>query len=61
MHHKIRDFLVAMLQLDFNSNSEFDIKANEKVCIVCFNLLKDYISSHSDKKFKTDKLLAEVL
>ena len=61
MHHRIRDFLSAMLQFDFNEISEYDEKATDKVCIVCFNLLKEYISNHSDKKFKTDKVLAEVL
>ena len=61
MHYKIRDFLTAMLQFDFNYESDYDKKATEKVCIVCFNLLKDYISSHSDKRFKTDKVLAEVI
>jgi DNA repair protein RecO (recombination protein O) len=61
MHYKIRDFLVAMLQYDFDFESEYDLKATEKICVVCFNLLKDYISSHSDKKFKTDKVLADVL
>ncbi len=61
MHYKIRDFLNAMLQFDFNYESDYDLKATEKVCIVCFNLLKDYISGHSDKRFKTDKVLAEVL
>jgi DNA repair protein RecO (recombination protein O) len=61
LHHKIRDFLTAMLQFDFNYISDYDIKATDKVCIVCFNLLKEYIASHSDKKFKTDKVLAEVI
>ena len=61
MHYKIRDFLTAMLQFDFNYDSDYDRKATDKVCVVCFNLLKDYISGHSDKKFKTDKVLAEVL
>ncbi|MCR5265963.1 MAG: DNA repair protein RecO [Cyanobacteria bacterium RUI128] len=61
MHNKIRDFLVAMLQFDFDKTSEYETKATEKVCIVCFNLLKDYINAHSDKRFKTDKMLAEVL
>ncbi len=61
MHYKIRDFLVAMLQFDFDYVSEYDLKATEKICIVCFNLLKDYLSSHSDKKFKSEKLIAEVL
>lgn len=61
MHHRIRDFLTSMLRADFDTTSDFDKKATDKVCLVCFNLLKDYISSHSDKKFKTDKVLAEVL
>ena len=61
LHYKIRDFLTAMLQFDFNYISDYDIKATDKVCIVCFNLLKEYIASHSDKKFKTDKVLAEVI
>ncbi|MCM1265411.1 MAG: DNA repair protein RecO [Candidatus Gastranaerophilales bacterium] len=61
MHYKIRDFLVAMLQFDFDYESEYDKKATEKICIVCFNLLKDYLSGHSDKKFKSEKILAEVL
>ncbi len=61
LHYKIRDFLTALLQYDFDYVSDYDKKATEKVCIVCFNFLKEYISSHSDKKFKTDKVLAEVL
>lgn len=61
MHHKIRDFLATLLQYDFDKISEYEEKATDKVCIVCFNLLKEYISAHSDKRFKTDKLLAEVL
>ena len=61
MHYKIRDFLIAMLQFDFDRISDYEKKANDKVCIVCFNLLKEYINAHSDKRFKTDKLLAEVL
>ena len=61
MHNKIRDFLVAMLQFDFNYESDYDKKATDKICIVCFNLLKEYLASHSDKKFKSDKVLAEIL
>ena len=61
LHHKLRDFLRAMLQYDFDYLSDYDIKATDKVCIVCFNLLKDYIISHSEKRFKTDKILAEVI
>lgn len=61
MHYKIRDFLEAMLQFDFDYTCSYDQKATDKVCLVCFNLLKDYIQGHSNKKFKTDKVLQEVL
>ncbi len=61
MHYKIRDFLEAMLQFDFDYSCDYDQKATEKVCTVCFNLLKNYIQSHSNKKFKSDKILQEVL
>ena len=60
MHHKLRDFLQAMLQFDFNYESDYDRKATEKVCEVCFNLLKDYIQTHCSKKFKTTDILSEV-
>ena len=61
MHYKIRDFLEAMLQFDFDYTCDYDQKATEKVCTVCFNLLKDYIRLRSGKNFKTDKILQEVL
>jgi DNA repair protein RecO (recombination protein O) len=61
IHYKIRDFLTAMLQFDFNYKSDYDEKATDIICIACYNLLKDYISTHSDKRFKTDKMLAEIL
>ena len=57
MHHKIRDFLQAMLQFDFNYESEYDRKATEKVCQVCFNLLDDYIRIHTNKKQKSVKVI----
>jgi len=60
MHYKLRDFLSAMLQFDFDFKSEYDEKANEKVCTVCFELLKDYINVHSAKKFKTTSILQEI-
>ena len=60
MHHKIRDFLLAMLQFDFDYESEYDQKATEKVCQVCFNLLDDYIKIHSSKKQKTLKVIKEL-
>ena len=60
MHHKIRDFLQAMLQFDFDYESEFDQKATEKVCQVCFNLLDEYIQTHTHKKQKSAKVLQEL-
>jgi DNA repair protein RecO (recombination protein O) len=60
MHHKIRDFLQAMLQFDFDYESDYDKKATEKVCQVCFNLLDDYIKTHTNKKTKSLKVLQEL-
>ena len=60
MHHKIRDFLEAMLQFDFDYESDYDKKATEKVCQVCFNLLDDYIKIHTNKKTKSLKVLQEM-
>lgn len=57
MHHKLRDFLQAMLQFDFNYESDYDKKATDKVCTVCCELLKDYIQLHCHKKFKTTEIL----
>lgn len=59
MHHKLRDFLLAMLQFDFNFESDYDKKATEKVSYVCYNLLKDYVQTYCNKKFKTTGLLQE--
>lgn len=60
MHHKLRDFLLAMLQFDFNFESDYDRKATEKVCSVCCDLLKEYIQTHCPKKFKTTQIMQEV-
>ncbi len=61
LHHKMRDFLQAMMQFDFNYESDYDKKATSKVCDVCFNLLNDYIQSHTDKKIKTLSVVDETL
>lgn len=61
MHHKIRDFLEAMLQFDFNYESDYDKKATDKVCEVCFNLLDEYINIHTNKKQKSAKVLKELV
>lgn len=60
MHYKIRDFLQAMLQFDFDYESDYDKKATEKICQVCFNLLDEYIKTHTNKKQKTVKVLQEM-
>lgn len=59
MHHKIRDFLLAMLQFDFNFQSDYDKKATEKVCSVCCELLKDYVQTYCTKKFKCTQVMQE--
>lgn len=60
MPQKIRDFLNALVQYDFDYKSEYEEKVTEKVCMVCFELLKEYIDIHSPKKFKTTDILQEV-
>ena len=60
MHHKLRDFLLAMLQFDFNYESDYDKKATDKICSVCCDLLKEYVQTHCHKKFKTTRLLQEI-
>ncbi len=60
MHYKLRDFLNACLQYDFDYKSDYEDKANEKVCLVCFELLKEYINIHSSKKFNSTSILQEI-
>lgn len=60
MHNKIRDFMQAMLQFDFDYESEYDKKATEKVCQVCFDLLDEYIKIHTNKTQKSAKLIKEL-
>ena len=55
--HKLRDFFKQMLVNDFDYNGEFEQKANEKVCVVTFELLKDYISQKSIKRFKSTSII----
>lgn len=60
MHPKLRDFLMALVQLDFDAKSDYEEKATEKVCSVCFELLKGYVSAHSSKKFHSTDILQEI-
>lgn len=61
MHHKLRDFLTALAQLDFDTKCDYEEKATEKVCSVCFELLKGYIDLHSPRKFNSTAILQEVI
>ena len=60
MHYKLRDFLNACLDSDFDFKSDYESKANEKVCMVCFELLKEYINIHSSKNFKSVEILQDI-
>lgn len=55
--HRLRDFFRQMVVNDFDYFGEFEQKANEKVCMVTFDLLKDYISKKSPKRFKSTSLV----
>lgn len=57
LHFKLREFLCALLDSEFDSDTVYDKKANEKVCAVCFKLLKKYVETHCSKPFKTTKML----
>ena len=43
----------------FDFESEYDKKANEKVCQVCFDLLDEYIKTHTNKRQKSVKMVRE--
>lgn len=60
MHHKIRAFLNALVQFDFDYKNDYEEKVTEKVCTVCFELLKGYITEHCSTRFKTTNVLNEV-
>ena len=59
MNIKLRDFLQTLAQTDFSDKTEYDHKADEKICLFCFNLLKEHILQFSPKKFKTLSTLQE--
>lgn len=60
MHYKLRDFLSICQKADFENISEYEQKANEKICRVCFGLLKEYINLHSSHKFNSTDILQEI-
>lgn len=57
LHYKMRDFLQAMMQFDFTYESDYDKKATEKVCKVCYDLLNKYIETHTTKKLKSTDVI----
>ena len=61
MPYKLRDFFKQMSINDFDQVGEYELKANEKVCRVTFNVLKEYIDLKSPKKFKSTDVLGEAL
>lgn len=54
---KLKDFLKQMEINDFDQTGYYEEKANEKVCEVTFNLLKEYIEKKCPKKFKSSQML----
>lgn len=60
IHNKIRDFLNYLTTAEFDAVTDYEIKATEKVCEVCFNLLKNCIELHSSRKIKTTQMLAVI-
>lgn len=60
MPHKLRDFFKQMAVNDFDEKTEYELKANEKVCNVTFEVLKEYISLKCPKKIKSANILQEL-
>ena len=58
--YKLRDFFKQMAVNDFDYKGKYELQANEKVCNVTFEALKEYIMLKSPKKFKTTNVLQEV-
>lgn len=58
--HKMRNFFKQMAINDFDFIGEYEKKANEKVCTVTFEALKEYINLKSPKKFKSTNILQEI-
>ena len=54
---KLCKFLIAMRTSEFDEKTLYDEKMTEKIARYCFSLLKTYVSQHSSKEFKTEKML----
>jgi len=60
MPAKLCEFFKQMAQNDFDQIGEFEQKANEKVCEVTFEVLKEYIEKKSPKRIKSSQVLSEL-
>lgn len=60
MPYKLRDFFRQMADNDFDTKGVYEQKATEKVCEVCFNVLKEYIETKSPRRFKSTDVLNEL-
>ena len=60
MPYKLRDFFKQMAINGFDECGEYEQKANEKVCQVTFEVLKEYIMLKSPKKFNSTNILQEI-
>ena len=58
MHYKLRNFLSVLVNTELDEISEYEEKTTEKVCNVCFEILKSYINTHSVKKFKSTQVIS---
>lgn len=61
MPYKLRDFFKQMSENDFETKGFYEQKASDKVCEVCFNVLKEYIETKSPKHFKSTNIIDEKL
>lgn len=60
MPAKLCEFFKQMATNDFDEVGEFEQKANEKVCEVTFNVLKEYIEKKCSKHIKTSDVLSQM-
>lgn len=60
MPSRLCDFFRQMSLNDFDQVGNFELNANERVCEVTFNVLKDYIEKKCPRKLKTSGVLSEL-
>lgn len=60
MPAKLCEFFKQMSKNNFEESGDFELKANEKVCNVTFEVLKNYIENKSPKKIKSSEVLSQI-